>query len=75
MTTGTISNFVDVALNFGSSAVTEDNVINQAKLNRKNIVFYGDDTWLRLFPNAFLRSEGTTSFFVSDYTEVLDLFR
>lgn len=33
-------------------------------------VFYGDDTWLKLFPDTFLRSEGTTSFFVNDYTEV-----
>ncbi len=34
------------------------------------MVFYGDDTWIRLFPEHFLRSEGTTSFFVTDYTEV-----
>ena len=31
---------------------------------------FGDDTWLKLFPNHFDRSDGTTSFFVSDYTEV-----
>lgn len=36
-----------------------------------SIVFYGDDTWLLLFPTAFVqRSEGTVSFFVKDYTEV-----
>ncbi|VDK51215.1 unnamed protein product [Cylicostephanus goldi] len=34
------------------------------------ILFYGDDTWLRLFPNAFSESEGVTSFYVNDYTEV-----
>ena len=34
---------------------------------------YGDDTWIRLFPEGtFSRSDGTTSFFVSDYTEVDD---
>lgn len=72
MTTGSISNFIDVALNFGSSAVTEDSVINQAKYNKRTLVFYGDDTWLRLFPNSFMRSDGTTSFYVSDFTEVLN---
>lgn len=30
------------------------------------MVFYGDDTWLKLFPGDFFgRSEGTSSFFVS----------
>lgn len=29
------------------------------------IVFYGDDTWLKLFPSFFAASDGTTSFFVS----------
>ncbi|XP_046445872.1 GPI ethanolamine phosphate transferase 2-like isoform X2 [Daphnia pulex] len=36
------------------------------------MVFYGDDTWLKLFPGKFLRSEGTTSFFVNDFKEVDD---
>ena len=36
----------------------------------KRMVFYGDDTWTRLFPRHFVRSDGTTSFFVSDFTEV-----
>ena len=26
---------------------------------------YGDDTWLKLFPNMFSRADGTSSFFVS----------
>ncbi|PIO59657.1 hypothetical protein TELCIR_18876, partial [Teladorsagia circumcincta] len=34
------------------------------------IAFFGDDTWLRLFPNAFVEAEGVTSFFVNDFTEV-----
>ena len=29
------------------------------------LVFYGDDTWLKLFPGMFARHDGTTSFFVS----------
>ena len=42
----------------------------QLKLAGKRIVQYGDDTWIKLFPGAFLRAEGTSSFFVADYTEV-----
>lgn len=42
----------------------------QLKLAGKRMVQYGDDTWLKLFPDFFLRAEGTTSFFVADYTEV-----
>ena len=34
------------------------------------MVFYGDDTWTRLFPGSFLRQDATTSFYVNDYTEV-----
>ncbi|XP_068083522.1 GPI ethanolamine phosphate transferase 2 [Anabrus simplex] len=70
LTTGTVPNFIDVALNFGSSRILEDNIILQAESHGLNVVFYGDDTWLKLFPNSFIRKEGTTSFFVSDFYEV-----
>lgn len=35
-------------------------------------MFYGDETWLNMFPKGVFekRSEGTTSFFVTDFTEV-----
>lgn len=45
-------------------------MVSQAKSQGKKLVFYGDDTWLSLFPEHFIRSDGTTSFFVTDYTEV-----
>ena len=70
LTTGTIPGFVDVVLNFDSSSLEEDNLLYQMKRAGKQLVFYGDDTWLKLFPDHFVRSDGTTSFFVSDYTEV-----
>lgn len=70
MTSGAVSSFIDVVLNFGKSTVTTDNVLLQAKNHGHNIIFYGDDTWLKLYPNIFNRFDGTTSFFVSDYTEV-----
>lgn len=69
MTTGTVPNFVDVALNLGSSKILDDNLLLQAQNNGMKLIFYGDETWLKLFPQTFARSEGTTSFFVSDFTE------
>lgn len=68
--TGSIPNYIDVILNLGSNIVKEDNLIHQAVKNDQKVVFYGDEVWLDLFPDKFLRQEGTTSFFVSDYTEV-----
>lgn len=57
-------------MNLNSQALLEDNLLWQAKSTGKKIIFYGDDTWVRLFPKHFLEYDGTTSFFVSDYTEV-----
>jgi len=39
------------------------------------LVMYGDDTWLKLFPNTFDRSDGTTSFFVSVSSAICLMFR
>ncbi|GCB61298.1 hypothetical protein scyTo_0007028, partial [Scyliorhinus torazame] len=70
MMTGRIPGFIDVIMNLNSPTLLEDNLIWQAKSAGKRILFYGDDTWIRLFPNHFVEYDGTTSFFVSDYTEV-----
>ena len=70
LVTGSTSSFADVVLNFGSSALEEDNFISRLKADGRSVIFFGDDTWLKLFPEHFERSDGTTSFFVSDYTEV-----
>ncbi|XP_078494079.1 GPI ethanolamine phosphate transferase 2, catalytic subunit-like [Ciona intestinalis] len=71
LTTGSIPGFVDVVFNLDqSSALKEDNIIEGMRRNGKKMVFYGDDTWIKLFPDSFTRKNGTTSFFVSDYTEV-----
>ena len=71
MTTGSIPGFVDVVLNFGSSELTEDNLVKKWSEAGRKVNMFGDDTWIRLFPNAFMRQDGTTSFYVSDYTEVM----
>jgi ethanolaminephosphotransferase len=71
ITTGSIPSFLDVILNFAESDTTstlanQDTWLAQIK-NKKDgkLVMYGDDTWLKLFPNTFARSDGTSSFFVS----------
>ncbi|XP_006919115.1 GPI ethanolamine phosphate transferase 2 isoform X4 [Pteropus alecto] len=72
LVTGSLPGFVDVIRNLNSPALLEDNVITQAKAAGKRMIFYGDDTWVKLFPKHFVEYDGTTSFFVSDYTEVDD---
>ncbi|GAA5808128.1 hypothetical protein MFLAVUS_001511 [Mucor flavus] len=76
MTTGTIPSFLDAILNIAESDTSSsldfhDNWVYQLKNNgNKTIHFFGDDTWIRLFPNLFEKTDGTTSFFVSDTVEV-----
>jgi ethanolamine phosphate transferase 2 subunit G len=73
LVSGIVPEFIDFLWNFNSSRLNEDNFLKQFKLNNKSIVFYGDDTWLKLFEPAseyFVRFEGTTSFVASDYYEV-----
>ncbi|KAL6243376.1 major facilitator superfamily transporter protein [Rhinocladiella similis] len=75
VTTGSVPSFVDLVLNFAESDTTstlkdQDSWLAQMRAKSGNLVMYGDDTWLRLFPDFFHRADGTTSFFVSDFTEV-----
>ncbi len=69
---GSIPGFIDVVLNFGSSQMQGDNLVEQWRKAGLQMTMFGDDTWLNLFPSHFLRWDGTTSFFVSDYSEVDD---
>ncbi|XP_041475171.1 GPI ethanolamine phosphate transferase 2-like [Lytechinus variegatus] len=70
LTTGTVPGFIDFVINLDSKALQEDNIILQMYLSQKRIHLYGDDTWMRMFPGHFHKTDGTTSFFVTDYTEV-----
>jgi predicted AlkP superfamily pyrophosphatase or phosphodiesterase len=75
ITTGSIPSFLDVILNFAESDTTstlaqQDTWLAQIRAgpngtNDGKLVMYGDDTWLKLFPDMFTRSDGTSSFFVS----------
>lgn len=76
ITTGSIPSFVDLILNFdegdtSSNLAAQDTWLAQFKSRKEGkLLMFGDDTWLKLFPNTFDRQDGTTSFFVSDFTEV-----
>lgn len=70
LTTGSVPGFLDMILNFAESDTSstlaeQDTWLAQVNARGGNLVMYGDDTWLKLFPNTFLRHDGTTSFFVS----------
>jgi len=70
LTTGSIPNFLDAILNIAESDTSstlayQDTWLSQANASGKRIVMYGDDTWIKLFPGMFSRTEGTSSFFVS----------
>ncbi|KAL5351814.1 major facilitator superfamily transporter protein [Pseudogymnoascus australis] len=76
ITTGSIPSFLDVILNFAESDTTsslaaQDTWLAQMKAKGSGkLIMYGDDTWLKLFPDTFDRADGTSSFFVADFTEV-----
>ena len=71
ITTGSVPSFLDVILNFAESDTTSNLALQDtwlAQLGDKRgggLIMYGDDTWLKLFPDTFSRAEGTSSFFVS----------
>ncbi|KAI5860533.1 alkaline phosphatase-like protein [Durotheca rogersii] len=76
ITTGSTPSFLDAILNFdeadtSSTLAAQDTWLAQMKAKGTGkLVMYGDDTWLKLFPGVFDRADGTSSFFVSDFTEV-----
>ncbi|KAH6671599.1 GPI ethanolamine phosphate transferase [Plectosphaerella plurivora] len=76
ITTGSIPSFLDVILNFdeadtSATLAAQDTWLAQMKAKGTGkLTMYGDDTWLKLFPSTFDRADGTSSFFVSDFTEV-----
>ena len=71
ITTGSIPSFLDVVLNLdegdkSSSLASQDSWLVQMKAKGTGkLVLYGDDTWLKLFPDTFDRADGTSSFFVA----------
>ncbi|XP_052196246.1 GPI ethanolamine phosphate transferase 2 isoform X2 [Diospyros lotus] len=70
MVSGAVGGFLDVAFNFNTQALLDDNVIAQFFNIGWKMVMLGDETWLKLFPGLFTRHDGVSSFFVKDTVEV-----
>ncbi|GAA6005051.1 hypothetical protein JCM10207_008493 [Rhodosporidiobolus poonsookiae] len=81
LTTGSNPTFLDAILNIAdesTSSATFEHVdswlyqlVHRDEKEKAKLVFAGDDTWLRLFPQSwFAWSEGVSSFFVSDTVTV-----
>lgn len=70
LTTGSLPTFIDVGSNFASSEINEDNIIDQVLSNNKSVVFMGDDTWVKIYPDRFVRSYPYDSFNVWDLDTV-----
>lgn len=76
ITTGGTPSFLDAILNIADEhdksqgLGSQDSWVSQFLKKGKKINFFGDDTWLKLYPTLFDQFEGTNSFFVSDFTEV-----
>lgn len=67
--TGSLPTFIDAGANFASSAVGEDHLLRQIQSQYDSIYFFGDDTWVNLFPDSF-QSNRT---YASDSFKMLDL--
>lgn len=75
LTTGSTPNFLDAILNIAESDTSstllgQDSWLAQVRRQNRTIHMFGDDTWIKLFPGMFDVSDGTASFFVSDFSEV-----
>ncbi|XP_062178247.1 GPI ethanolamine phosphate transferase 2 isoform X3 [Alnus glutinosa] len=67
---GAIGGFLDVAFNFNTQALLDDNLLGQFLKFGWKMVMLGDETWLKLFPGLFIRHDGVSSFFVKDTVQV-----
>nr|POE82034.1 gpi ethanolamine phosphate transferase 2 [Quercus suber] len=70
MVSGAIGGFLDVAFNFNTQALLDDNLLGQFLKIGWKMVMFGDETWLKLFPGLFTRHDGVGSFFVKDTVQV-----
>ncbi|XP_043805495.1 GPI ethanolamine phosphate transferase 2 isoform X2 [Manihot esculenta] len=70
MVSGAIGGFLDVAFNFNTQALLDDNLLGQFLRIGWKMVMLGDETWLKLFPGLFVRHDGVSSFFVKDTVQV-----
>ncbi|TNN05277.1 GPI ethanolamine phosphate transferase 2 [Schistosoma japonicum] len=67
---GRTPKFIDVLRNVDVVAMLDDNWVTRLVNLQWKLQFYGDDTWIKLFPKSFQAYEGTNSFYVNDFYEV-----
>jgi len=75
ITTGSTPSFLDAILNIAeddqsSSLSKQDSWVKQLWKSGAKVNMFGDDTWTKLFPEYFNKVDGTSSFYVADFTEV-----
>uniref|UniRef100_A0A1B6CPU1 Uncharacterized protein n=1 Tax=Clastoptera arizonana TaxID=38151 RepID=A0A1B6CPU1_9HEMI len=70
ITTGSLPTFIDIGSNFDTNEINEDNLIDQLIKQNKKIIFMGDDTWVKLYPNRFIRQFSFPSFNTWDLDSV-----
>ncbi|KAJ6915789.1 Kinesin-like protein KIN-14A [Populus alba x Populus x berolinensis] len=70
MVSGAIGGFLDVAFNFNTQSMSDDNLLGQFFRIGWKMVMLGDETWLKLFPGLFTRHDGVSSFYVKDTVQV-----
>lgn len=79
MTEGSNPSFVDMFMNLADdetlhSVSVQDSWLARLKASRpdEKMLFYGENTWLQLYPDVFDRMEGVHAFYVPDFTLVDD---
>jgi len=68
--TGNLPPFVEITENFGSSAVSEDNIIRKLVSSNRTVNMVGDYIWTDLFPSEFKTSFPVQSFDIHDFDSV-----
>lgn len=68
---GKIPSFIDYILNLSAYKFSDESLVSLAHQAGKQMVFYGDNTWVDVFTREpFLRCNETFSFFAWDYIQV-----
>ncbi|CAL8102424.1 unnamed protein product [Calicophoron daubneyi] len=70
ITSGGASSFVDLLSNLNVARMKDETWLHRLSSLNWKMEFYGDDTWLKLFPDSFTNSYGIDSFFVNDFFEM-----
>ena len=70
LVTGGLPTFIDLASNFDSARLEEDNIVSQLHNAGRNVTVLGDDTWLKMFPEGLTTHALFPSFDVRDLDSV-----